>query len=136
MIQIYHTNGPRLHSLIYPECLATLPVDQQETMQRSLNNSTDTWVAYADQKVVGFAGVIPPTLLSDTAYFWLYATTDFARHSFACARISRRLVADALARYPILVGHCTEKSVRWLRHLGATLMEPQGPVIPFRIEAQ
>lgn len=135
-MMIYHTSGPRLHGLIYPECLAMLPVDQQETMARSLDNSPDAWVAYADQTVVGFAGVIPPTLLSDTAYFWLYTTPHFARHRFACARISRRLVADALARYPVLVGHCTEQSGRWLRWLGASFGEWQGPLLPFRIEAR
>ena len=136
MIQIFHTSGPRLHGLIYPECLAMLPVDQQETMARSLHNSPDAWVAYADSRVVGFAGVIPPTLLSSTAYFWLYATQYFSPNRLACTRVSRRLVADALGRYPVLVGHCTAKSSRWLRWLGADLAEPQGPLIPFRIEAR
>jgi len=135
MIQIYHTDGPRLHGLIYPQCLAMLPMDQQETMARSLNNSPDAWVAYADETVVGFAGVIPPTLLSSTAYFWLYTTRHFSTHRLACTRVSRRLVADVLNHYPVLVGHCTQQSARWLRWLGATLGEPQGPVIPFRIEA-
>lgn len=135
MIQIFHTSGPRLHSLIYSECLAMLPVSDQETMARSLGNSPDAWVGYHDDKVIGFVGVIPPTLLSDCAYLWLYTATGFSEHQFLCLRCSRRLVQDALARYPILVGHCTKQSKRWLKHLGAVLSVPQGPLIPFRIEA-
>lgn len=135
MIQIYHTDGPRLHELIYSEYLSMLPVSDQETMARSLGNSTDAWVAYDRDAVVAFAGVIPPTILSETAYFWLYTTSHFASHRLTCTRISRRLVEDVLNRYPVLVGHCTERSSRWLRWLGATLGLAQGSLIPFRIEA-
>jgi hypothetical protein len=135
-MMIYHTNGPYLYGLIYQEYLEILPIDQHETMERSLRNSSDAWVGYHGDKVLGFAGVIPPTLLSDSAYFWLYTTPHFAARRLSAARVSRRLVADCLSRYPILVGHCTAQSSRWLQWLGATLGEPQGPVIPFRIEAR
>lgn len=135
-MMIFHTSGPRLHGLIYAECLSMLPVVDQETMARSLSNSPDAWVAYHDDKVLGFSGVIPPTLLSETAYFWLFATKHFSDHKLVCTRISRRLVADALDRYPVLVGHCTERSSKWLCWLGASLGEPLGPLIPFRIEAR
>ncbi len=135
-MMIYHTNGPYLYGLIYQEYLEILPIDQHETMERSLRNSPDAWVAYHGDQVLAFAGVIPPTLLSDTAYFWLYTTRHFSDHVVKCTRVSRALVSDVLVRYPILVGHCTAKSSRWLQWLGATLGEPQGPVIPFRIEAR
>lgn len=135
-MMIYHTSGPRLLDLISIPHLAMLSANERDTMSRSLNNSPDAWVAYADQVLVGFSGVIPPTLLSSTAYFWLYTTRHFPAHRVAATRISRRLVADALGRYPVLVGHCTDRSSRWLRWLGATLGEPQGPLIPFRIEAR
>lgn len=132
----YHTNGPKLLDLIYPDYLSMLSADNKDIMARSLRNSPDAWVAYVDERMVGFSGVIPPTILSDTAYFWLYTTSDFARHRIAATRISRRLVADALARYPILVGHCTARSSRWLLWLGATLREPIGQLIPFEIRAR
>lgn len=135
-MNIYHTNGQRLHDLIYHEHLSMLPLSDQETMARSLNNSSDAWVAYVGETVVGFSGVIPPTLLSDVAYFWLYTTRHFPANRVACTRISRRLVSDALGRYPVLVGHCTKRSERWLRWLGAELGEAQGQLIPFRIEAR
>lgn len=135
-MMIYHTDGPRLLDLIYPDYLSMLSADNQDTMARSLRNSPDAWVAYDDDRVLAFAGVIPPTLLSDTAYFWLYTTIHFKSRRITCTRISRRLVTAALACYPILVGHCTEQSRRWLLWLGASLREPIGPLIPFEIRAR
>jgi len=138
MIQIYHTSGPRLHSLIYHEYLSMLPQDQQETMARAMGNSPDIWVGYNGPKVFALMGLIPPTLVSDRAYIWFWQTPHFAESKLACLRASRRCVADALLRYPILVGHCATAAThshRWMRWLGATLGEPDGPILPFRIEA-
>lgn len=135
-MMIYHTNGPKLLGLIYQDCLSMLSDTNRDTMERSLRNSPDAWVAYHADTVLGFCGLIPPTLLSETAYFWFYATPEFGHHRLAATRVSRRLVRDALNRYPNLVGHCTAKSARWLRWLGASLGEPQGSLIPFEIKAQ
>lgn len=139
MIQIYHTYGSKLHGLIYPEYLSMLPVDQQETMARSMHNSPDIWVGYNDDKVFAIMGVIPPTLLSDRAYVWFWTTQYFDGSRLACLRISRRCIADALLRYPILWGHClpsAEKSIRWMKFLGARFVEPQGTAVhAFCIEA-
>jgi hypothetical protein len=138
MIQIFHTDGPRLHGLIYAEYLSMLPMDHQETMARSMHNSPDIWVGYNGDKVFAIMGVIPPTLLSDKAYVWFWTTKHFDSSRFLCLRYSRRIVADALLRYPVLVGHCAAgatHSIRWMQWLGATLLPSQGPIIPFRIEA-
>ena len=138
MIQIYHTDGSRLHGLIYPEYLAMLPMDQQETMARSMRNSPDIWVGYNGSKVFALMGLIPPTLLGDKAYIWFWQTPYFEESKLGCLRLSRRCIADALLRYPVLVGHCAtgaKASHRWMRWLGATFGEPDGPILPFRIEA-
>lgn len=135
-MMIYHTNGPKLLDLIYRDCLAMLPTHNQEIMTRSLRNSPDAWVAYHDEMVLGFCGLIPPTLLSDTAYLWMFTTPGFAEHRTACLRQSRKLLQDALQRYPIIVGHCSMVSQRWLQWLGATLLPPQGDFIPFEIKAK
>lgn len=136
-MMVYRTNGPKLLDLIYADHLAMLPANDQDTMVRSLKNSPDAWVAYHETDLVGFSGIIPPTLLSDTAYFWLYATALFAKHPIACTRVSRRLVQDALNCYPVLVGHCTARSSRWLRWLGAELFPPiDSGFIPFEIKAR
>jgi hypothetical protein len=138
VIQIFHTDGSRLHSLIYTEYLSMLPVDQQETMARSMQNSPDIWVGYNGPKIFALMGLIPPTVLSDRAYIWFWTTQYFAESKLGCLRMSRSCVADALLRYPVLVGHCATgatRSLRWMQWLGAKLGEPQGPITPFRIEA-
>lgn len=132
---IYHTTGPKLLELIYPTHLAMLSDSAQDAMTRSLRNSPAAWIAYHADIPLAFAGVIPPTLLSDTAYLWMYTTPSFAEHRLVCLRHSHRLIADALRCYPILVGHCSARSHHWLHWLGATFGEPQGHHIPFRIEA-
>lgn len=134
---IYSTNGPKLLDLIYAEHLAMLPDSAKDAMVRSLKNSPNAWVAYHDETLLGFCGLIPPTLLSETAYLWLYATAEFSKHRFLCARYSRHLIEDVLNHYPVVVGHCVDRSpaCKWLRWLGATFREPQGELIPFEIKA-
>lgn len=133
---IYHTNGPRLLDLIYVDHLATLSDNAREIMERSLRNSPEAWVAYHADELVAYCGVIPPTILSDTAYLWMYTTPNFAKHWLVCVRHSRELIADVLRCYPILVGHCNENSAKWLRWLGAFVSaEPQSGFIPFEIKA-
>lgn len=133
---IYHTTGPELLPRVI-DILAAMPKDQCEIMERSLRNSPDAWVAYADSTILGFCGLIPPTILSDTAYLWFYSTRHFASHRIACLRSSPKLITDVLRHYSIVVGHCVSgaPACRWLRWLGATFGEPQGRYIPFRIEA-
>lgn len=126
-----------LWNLIYPTHLATLTDDAREIMRRSVMNSSRVWVGSIDDRIVCFWGLIPPSFLSDTAYLWLYTVPGFNEHIFIFIRQSQRAVEEVLKAYPVIVGHCdtaNAKSIRWLRWLGAHFGEPQGPLIPFRIE--
>lgn len=87
-------------------------------------------------KLLCFVGLAPPTLLSDRAYLWLYVTPDVANHKVMFGRHAIRLVMAMKQVYPIIVGHCDNgRSIAWLRSLGATFLEPQGPIIPFEIRS-
>lgn len=135
---IQRFSGPEAYGLIYPRCLATLSELNQETMQRSMNNSSHVWVGYSATDVLAFWGLIPPTLLSDRAYLWLYTTEHMQGHQFMFIRWSQRAVEEMLHEYPLIVGHCAvgaTKSIRWLRWLHAQFEEPQGQLIPFTIKA-
>lgn len=81
-------------------------------------------------------GLIPPSLLSDKAYLWLFATDVANDHTFLLARHSRMIVEEMLEEHPILIGHChleDTRAHRWLKWLGAEFGFPQNKGIPFTI---
>jgi hypothetical protein len=126
-----------LWDLIYPQHMSILPQDTQEIMRRSIMNSSRVWAGSVDDKLVCCWGLIPPSFLSDTAYLWLYTTEQLHEHVFVFIRQSQRAVEEVLKAYPIIVGHCdttNPKAIRWLHWLGARFGDPQGRLIPFRIE--
>lgn len=135
---ILRLDGAEAYDLIYGEHLSTLGVMDQETIHRTMRNSSRVWLGLDDDKVLCVYGLIPPTLLSDRAYLWLYTTKHFTSHVFVFVRHSQRVVAEMLQEFPTIVGHGhvgSAKSLRWLRWLGAEFHEPQGKFIPFEIKA-
>jgi len=110
----------------------------EEILLRSTKNSTHLWLGTHDETILCFFGLIPPTLLSDVAYLWLYCTPYMCGHTIPLIRHSRRAVRDWLNIYPHIVGHGHSdrpRSLAWLRLLGAEFGEPTGSVIPFEIKA-
>ena len=81
-------------------------------------------------------GLIPPTLLSDTAYLWLLTTNLVEEHKFLFVRHSQMYVKEALNYFPNIVGDVMVTNVgakRWLKWLGAEFGESDGRKIPFVI---
>ena len=66
-------------------------------------------------------GFVPATMFSDVAYLWMYSTPAVAAHKVCVGRFGRRLIAEALKRYPRIIGHCKPDSVHWLASLGAQI---------------
>ena len=123
--------------LLYPQHLATLSEFNQDTMRRSMFNSTWIWIGDVNGEIFGFWGLIAPSMLSDKAYLWFHSTEHLCKHTFRFIRHSRRVVAELLTHYPILVGHCMAgavHSLQWVRWCGAQFGEPQGDLIPFEIK--
>ena len=138
-VTISRLPGGEAYDLIYPQCLATLSSIDQETMARAMRNSSQLWLGCDGDKVLACWGLIPPTLMSDRAYLWLYTTTHLVGHTFVLVRHSQRMVREMLTDYSLIVGHAktgADKSIRWLKWLGAEFEEPQGPVTPFKIRAE
>jgi hypothetical protein len=118
--------------------LAPLSELNQDTMTRAINNSDWIWIGEHNGEIFGYWGLIPPTICSDRAYLWFMHTETLCRCIFSFVRHSRRVTAELLSHYPILVGHGrsdNEQSLRWLRWCGAQFGEAQGPLIPFEIKA-
>lgn len=81
-------------------------------------------------------GLVPPSLLSDRAYLWLFSTDAVEEYKFLFVRHSQRAVDEMLENWPVITGYCeiaNPRSVRWLRWLGATFKEPVKGFIPFEI---
>lgn len=136
--EIVRLEGSAAYDLIFPEHLAMLSVINQETMQRAMMNSSRVWLGIDGAQVLAVWGLIPPTLLSDRAYLWLFTTKHFTGHQFVFIRHSQRAVQAMLEEFPCIIGHGVvgaDKSLRWLRWLGAKFGEPQGEFLPFEIRA-
>lgn len=136
--QIIRTDGASAWDLIFPDYLSMLSSIDQETMQRIMMNSSRVWVGEDDGKIIAVWGLVPPTLLSDVAYLWLYTTPHLRNHVFTFIRHSQRAVEEMLHEFPRIVGHTrinNHRGIQWLRWLGAKYGDPQGDFLPFTIEA-
>src|SRR5262245_24568769 len=107
-----------------------------KTMDFFLSMSTEIWAGYIDDELACIWGVVPPSLMSFQAYLWLYTTDVIKEHQFVLVRHSQMVIEELLKDYTSIVGHAivgSDKSIRWLKWLGAKFGEPQGSGIPFRI---
>ena len=109
------------------------------TLKECMRLSSFAWVGKVDFRIACIYGVIAPTLLSERAYLWLLTTDLVDKHRFLFIRHSQIVVTEMLKNYPTLIGHVeygAERSIKWLRLLGARLGEPHGLMIPFEIRAR
>lgn len=130
--------GPDVFALMYADHIRDMSIPDQLTMSKAFDNSTAVWIGYQDDKVLGAWGLAPPSFCASEAYLWLYTTPALTEHVFTFVRHSQKAVAEMLQTYPRIHGHCVigaDKSIRWLRWLGAKFGPPQGKLRPFVIEA-
>jgi hypothetical protein len=133
MVNIEQTDGWRLASLIKP---VGISVHDIAALRCCLLMSQTTYHATVDGKGACIWGLVPPTLLSERAYLWLFTTDVANEHQFLLARHSQIIVQKMLEEYPILTGHChiiDARAQRWLKWLGAEFGFPQDQRIPFTI---
>lgn len=109
---------------------------EERGMEVCYELSIAIWVGFIDDGIACIWGLIPPTMLSNQAYLWLYTTDLIKHHQFILIRHSQRVIERMLETYPMIVGHVTlgdSKAIRWLRWLGAEFGFPQGTGLPFKI---
>lgn len=112
---------------------------EQRSLDACLNQSTNVWVGTVDGELVCVWGLLPPTLLSDSAYLWLYTTKKLEECKFLFIRQSQIGVEAMLKQYPTIVGmvhKSNDKAKKWIKWLGASFAEPQEDMIPFTIRAK
>jgi hypothetical protein len=112
---------------------------ERNTLSQGLSFSSKIWVGTWAGELVCVWGLIPPTLLSDSAYLWLFCTEKLEEHKFLFIRWSQLEMGEMLRLYPRIIGVTdpqNERAVRWLRWLGAEFGELNGKLLPFRIRSR
>jgi hypothetical protein len=135
MISIQRIADIPLSDVLRRSPVAHIP-DAEATLRECVYRSTEVRYGFIDGKVACMWGLIPPSLLSTTAYLWLLTTEIVAEHKFLFVRYSQRYVEEALKVYPTLVGDViigNPSALRWLRWLGAEFAPPEGGRIKFVI---
>lgn len=107
-------------------------------IESCFNRSEERWIGTVDGKIACMWGLIPPTILSDFAYIWLYHNRLVEDHKFRFIRHSQLQVKRMLEIYPNIIGDCVISNStgrKWLEWLGAKFGPPDGPLVPFTIRA-
>lgn len=125
--------------LIFEAKGGILTNEESETLEQYLTFSAKLYMGSISGKLVCAWGLIPPSLLSDQAYLWLFSTEAVEEHKFAFVRNSQLAVEDMLKAWPLITGYCArdnDRSQRWLRWLGASFGHPLKTMLPFEIRAK
>ena len=135
MIAIESSREINIRDVIKRSPVSRLP-GAEEVLRECMYRSIEVRYGLVDGEVACVWGLIPPTLLSTTAYLWLLTTEIIAENKFLFIRHSQRYIEEALESFPCIIGDCIigeRSAMRWLRWLGAEFAEPIDGRIPFVI---
>ena len=110
-----------VNDIIKRSPIAALP-KAKEIIGSNWQRSYAIWVGKVNGEPACIWGLIPPTILSDTAYLWLLTTDLIDDHKFLLIRHSQRWIEEALLEWPKIVGlvePSNPRAVRWIKWLGA-----------------
>lgn len=131
------TKGAVVKNLIMTAMKGKLETAQLRSLDQCLMFSSKIWIGKTDGSIACAWGLVPPTILSERAYLWLYTDDAVIKgNEFIFVRNSQRAVEAMLQEYPYITGQCeiaATQSIRWLRWLGASFGEPAEAYVPFRI---
>lgn len=122
--------------LIDAEIYPKMTKNEQGVMNECLGITEHIWYGTVSGDVACIWGLIPPSLLSNRVYLWLYVTEVVQDHQFVFVRYSQRAVEQILVDYDEIVGHCIvgeHRSIRWIKWLGGVFGDADGKKIPFKI---
>lgn len=133
-VEVLQISGPALMLL-----LPAMPEDERHIMNSWLNFSQHLWVGIVDGALACAWGLVPPTLLSDSAHLWLYTTPAVDAHRFLLVRKSQLVVQGMLQLYPRITGYTLIENAsaqRWIEWLGGAYGQPEGKFLPFEIRSK
>lgn len=135
MISIRKTSNVSLREMVSRSPVADMP-NAEYTLTECVTRSSEVQYGYVDDEVACMWGLIPPTLLSQTAYLWLLTTDLVDAHRFLFVRHSQRWLEETLKVYPVIVGSVAidnHSARKWLSWLGAQFSTPDRGMIRFAI---
>lgn len=135
-VSIDRSRRQKANDLIQHSPHISLGKNELEIMDYCLRMSESIWTGTVDGKLACMWGLIPPSLMSFQAYLWMMHTPLVEEHTFLFVRYSQLAMKEMLKEYEVIVGHVEaeqDRSIRWLRWLGAVFDQPVGKKIPFTI---
>ena len=75
-------------------------------LNKCISLSATAWLGKIDGETACIWGLIPPSILSEQAYLWLFTTELVESHKFMFVRWSQRFLEVMHKDYPVIVGHC------------------------------
>lgn len=137
-VLVEQVKGKKFIELISPAIYDLLKEEELKIMENAVEKSTSVCMVSKGQ-MIGITGVAPDTLLSSSAFLWLYTNPFNERISVEVLKATRIVIKNFLADYPCLVGYCEVgniKAQRWISWLGADFGRENGKLIPFKFEVQ
>jgi len=128
----------QVYQLISQYGAGIFDADQTEFFRRCVLIASNVWVGFVDDNLVCIWGLIPPTLLSNQAYLWMYNTEAIKGNEFVFVRQSQIAVKEMLKKYPTICGHVfvsNTRGIRWLKWLGAEFDTPMDKIMSFTIRS-
>lgn len=97
--------------------------------------STEIWAGFYNGELGIVWGILPGSLLSDTAYIWSIATDVVKRCPKAFLRASRQWLKSMSGEYAIFVGLC-RRDTTYVQHLGAEFFDDHDSFARFEIKVR
>ena len=116
------------------EIMDLLDLDQtgREITGRYAALSSPLVAGFCKGELLGFVGLLPPTILSPSAYIWMHETQAIARHKMWFARQAKSFLANMFKLYDNISGNCfATRGPRWVESLGGEFIDKSGPVTSF-----
>jgi hypothetical protein len=98
--------------------------------------STLACAGLIDGQVACVWGIRANTILNDSAYLWMLTTQLVDEYPFIFVRHSQRLAAELLKEFSYLHGFVlanNDRSIKWLRWLGCSLVPAPGGILNFTL---
>lgn len=133
-MSLYQITPEQMRSLISAKVLPKLSDNEVETLVQAGVDSRTLIAGLYGEELVGFIGMVPITIASDSAYMWLYVNPPALRYRTMLARHSRLIITQLNSAYPRITGFCTTRqSFMWLQWLGAEFRQTAGNLMEFEI---
>jgi hypothetical protein len=133
-IQTYQITVQQMKSLISEHSHVTLSDNEWRTLESAAEFSDPLLASLYDGKLLCVFGMIPVTLLSDTAHIWMYGMPTIRKYQTIFIREAYNVARNMNEIYENLTGYCLDGgAMSWLRWVGAEFGKPIGKAYPFTI---